>query len=200
MAVGFERAWWSVRNSLLFIYFRGGHILHVLNEDILYKPAEITLSLPAPCHCCPASQPFSTRGGLGRPPSANRSPCIFVATKRWTDHRPISRDPPCQALPFSPRSRSWSLTTWRWAQWPPPRRDKPSWVWRSPRRRYFSSRLHKYICSSQHRKTLSKLCLAKKKKKKMCWPFYALSVVFYWPLIAFKVIFQIKNYQNIQFP
>lgn len=85
---------------------------------------------------CLVSQPFNTRGAPGRPPSANKSPYISGAIKRWTDHRPISRDPLCPALPSSPPSHNWSLITWRWAQSPPHRSDRPSWVWHSPPRRY----------------------------------------------------------------
>lgn len=88
------------------------------------------------CCCCPISQPCNTKGGPGPPPSASRSPYISGGIKRWTDPRHISRDPLCPALPSSPRSRNWSLTTWRSTQWPRHQRGRPSWVWRSLPRRY----------------------------------------------------------------
>lgn len=144
----------------------------------MHTPAEIIVSLPALCLCCPASQPFNTRGGPGPPPSANRSLCISGVTKRWTDHRPISRVPLCPALLSSPRSRNWSHTTWRWAQWPPHRRGKPSWVWHSPPRRYIFGKSYLLPVSSTWLISSLPPCTDQ-------------SVCFYWPFIAFKVIFQI---------
>lgn len=105
----------------------------------LNKPTYIHISKwfpPVVPLCRYAFQPFNMRGVPGRPPSANRSPFISGATRRWTDQRPISRDPLCPALPSLRPSHNWSPTTWIWAQSPPRLRGRPSWVWHSQPRRY----------------------------------------------------------------